>query len=83
MDQATLVSLCTFHEKDGGLGKSFCVNKERCPALGRCSYGPGLVHRDHMLVHICLSGHSLQTLWAVERERLTSGSLTSCSSLLP
>ena len=77
MEQAILVSLCTFLEKDGGLEKSFCVNKERC------SYGPGLVHRDHMLVHICLSGHSLQTLWAVERERLTSGSLTSCSSLLP
>ena len=29
MEQTTLVSLCTFHEQDGGLGQSFYVNKEQ------------------------------------------------------
>ena len=31
MEQTILASLCTFHEKDGGLGKSFYANKERRP----------------------------------------------------
>ena len=56
MEQATLVSLCTFHEKDGRLEKSFYVNRERCPPLGRCSYGPGLVHRDHIWCTFAFQG---------------------------
>ena len=58
MEQTTLVSLCTFHEQDGGLGQSFYVNKERYPPLGRCSSGPGLVYREHSCCTFAVQGTS-------------------------
>ena len=52
MEQTTLASLCTFHEKDGGLGKSFYANKERCPLWAGAAMVQGLCTEIIFAAHL-------------------------------
>ena len=61
MEQTTLVSLCTFHEQDGGLGQSFYVNKERRPLWAGAAMAQGLCTEIIVAAHLPFRAHPADT----------------------